>query len=660
MNYEKPLEKKLSKEKIEIPNQQNEKKSEIKNINCSKKIFIPKNGKASKENKEKLQQQKKPSDDDDYLEHPEPLLSDYYEEEKEKIKQEFYKNKLKQEENKKDNDIKSDISLIKKNKFEENKENQNINNNICLERIESNNKQENFNKKNNSKQNSEPINYIIKVNNDQRPKKKIIRIKKKNKIQKIKIKSFNEIPIPKKEISINQEEIENSMNKNPSTKGQGNENENKEIKNSQNKIKIINKIQQSMYKCKDLIYQNSMNNTIENEQNPFKINIEKSSKTLTQNKSQMLNNNNYIKNYQNKKVCNQHKKKIMSNKGIKSQSIDCIYKIPHYSCSNLNKNNTSLIKVDNPHNEKIMKTNSDLSDNVMSTSKYPNHKVINYINKTAEKDKKINKIPIPKNSIKNELNNNSSVSNVKFYNIPKSNNYSCSNLCNKIKLNKIHNNNNFYQSNEQKENIQNNSEFQKKTYDIGGKFNNVQTTYVVKAKNSTSKLIPKNHKTIDYENNQPLNSDHSTIQLKSSHFYSQDKNYNLNTERNIYQNRNSEYSSFKNNNYVQISSTYQPKINKSQNNIHLKNTYNNNSIYTSVDKNNYGINYNSFNKSSNYGNKSQTYNNKNVNYYTVKKSQSNRIDTFDTYDNCYYYNYGNAENPNNIYFAYSTNNRYNY
>ena len=81
-----------------------------------------------------------------------------------------------------------------------------------------------------------------------------------------------------------------------------------------------------------------------------------------------------------------------------------------------------------------------------------------------------------------------------------------------------------------------------------------------------------------------------------------------------------------------------------------------------MDKNNYipNYNYNQFNKSSIYGNKSQTYNNKKLNYCSTNRSQSNRIDAFDTYDNCYYYNYGDTEIPNNTYIPHSMSNRYKY
>ena len=658
MENEKPLEKDLHDKQIEIPNQnpQNEQKSNKKDKKIQQKKINSKNVKEEK--KEELMQNNDKLPEDN-LDHPEPLLSDYYEEEKEEIKNEFYQNKLKEKKNniydKKEDNIKSngpEFSLKKEKEINENKENKINNNNLF---------KENSNNEINSKENFKKFNPIIKAKSSKMPLKKIIKKKKKNMNKKIEETPFNDINNQKKEVPKNKEEKskENSEDRNPFIQ----QSKNNEIKNSQNKFKIINKIKHSMNQNKDLIYKNSINHTLENESVPLP-NFENLNQTLNQ------NSHIYINKIQNKKSYNQIKKKLIQSKlDGKSQSIDCIHinKMSHYSCSNLSKNNPLPSKVDNSINEKIIKNESYSGDNNVSPLKTQHHKTMNsngYINKTFEKYKKINKIPLPINNdclMKSEINSSRFYSNVKFYNIPKNNNYSSSNLCNKMKLNKIHNNNNFYQSSiDQKENFQNNSEFKKKTYDIGGKFNNVQTTYVVIAKNSNSKLVPK---TIDYKNNNLLNSVQSSMPLKSSNINTQGQNLYLNTEQDIYQNRNTEYSHYKqNNSYVESLSTYQPKVYKSQNNILFKKGYNNTSSYSTLDKNNYvpNYNYNQFNKSSIYGNKSQTYNNKKLNYCSTNRSQSNRIDAFDTYDNCYYYNYGDTEIPNNTYIPHSMSNRYKY
>ena len=92
----------------------------------------------------------------------------------------------------------------------------------------------------------------------------------------------------------------------------------------------------------------------------------------------------------------------------------------------------------------------------------------------------------------------------------------------KIKSNEINNYQKPYLFNNELDNQRNNQKYRTKTFERGGKFNNVQTTYVVISKNKNTKETPKtnlNHEFIDYNKLNMINPTQSANKLTFSKFY---------------------------------------------------------------------------------------------------------------------------------------------
>ena len=607
--------------------------NEVKDkINCKLKNVVKKK-KISKQNIIKNKAEvNEPIVFEDDLDHPSPLLSDYYEEGKEEIKNEFYHNKLKEKIiNNKENA--SNIPFIENinNKYDKTK-NEKMNNEIFIvskksKKIDNENFviQVNINKKDiDEEENKEKI--INKANN---PIKKINKINNINKeknqdktLIKKKTKKLNKIPQIKKlkAKKLSHKIIKKSINLNPPSESLENKDEN-EINFPKKIVKI---------KSNNIL----INNTLENEQ--LKNNqerIEDINPIFIQSNSKVFQNNNYN---------NFMKKKIIPNKlDKKSQSFSKI-SLNKICSSNNSKINNNTINMLEEQEQKILSERSNKEEklnNMLSPIKIPHKSNIN----SSKKVKKNISIPIDfakyqqiSNTYRKESSDNLS-KNSKFHNAQQ-NYYEHTCINNTVRINNIHYNNKFFTTmNEQKENIQDNSQYKKHTYENGGKFNNIQTTYVVISKNSNSnvKLIPKNINSIEYNNNRYLNTNQSDLYLNSSRFFSPQKNYSiLNTEKKTCNNPNyyqyyspyTYYSHTPNNHII--------KMNKSLNKMNIKKN-NTNYYHQNMDIGNYEMNY-----MNNYDNtfqtkKAQTVASqcRNTNYLLDKSgiNSGRRIENFDNY-----------------------------
>ena len=301
-------------------------------------------------------------------------------------------------------------------------------------------------------------------------------------------------------------------------------------------------------------------------------------------------------------------------------------------------------------------------DEKMNTQTNINHKVskkipfqkINQNHKSMNgyKEKKIKRIPVLLNGqksinnkvINNDLKGNHSVDGY-FINKNKSQDFKI----NKNKeINNIHNNVGFY-NNDQRDYFKNDSS-RKKTIETGGKFNNIQTTYVVISKNTNSKikLIPKSNKTIDYGINKCLNPIHSVIFPKTSNYFNQQPTTYINSEENINNNQKIQFFSpyTKKQNYFQRDPSNNGfKTYKSQNYFQIKKNY---CINEDICKN-YGNNYKNYVECSLHHNKMINNNRFMNNFYGNDKSIINSIDKCENYD---YINYSCNNALNNKFFSY--------
>ena len=609
----------------------------------------------------------------DYLEHPSPLVSDYEEEDKEEIKKDFYKNKEKEKlknieiyksnyldnnkiiyvcvtEKKEQSQKKSEISQKKcqspiKKSVKMNLINK-INNNISQPNKFSN--MQNIEKENNDINKELSNKSEIKCIKEENSIEENIQLNKSvNKVQNLK-KSENitnlrkdlttklkTIPVNKKSNSKSkgQKIIKKKMNLNTPIK----KSVNKDLKEENN----INKIpkNQTLKKIKinkeENIHKNSMSNTlvgecpihktINNGKTKIKINNNK-------NKSQIFSNN-YNK-YQNENNYEEISKNSANESIRKSHSFSKIL---------INKNHNENYDYQLVNNNMNVISNENNSPKGNNIEMYQNNNLLNLVSSPINNS--INSI-----QIKNQNHQNIDIYNdfqkvrtkIQHYSLPKNSN---SNTNNKRRINNLHNNKFFYDRTfEQKENMQDNSQYKKQTYEVGGKFNNVQTTYVVISKNDTDSklnLFPKNIKTIDYENNRNLYPNSYGLKTKTCRFLPPGRNVSfLNDSQNIYQNQS--YQNFPpsyRENPNPKSSTYKGiiKMHKSHNNFNI----NNKCEFCqkqNVNKNNYyGNNYNNNLGSLLNENKALTITaaDRNNNYLNNKPTykETNTVDNLDNYYN---------------------------
>ena len=190
--------------------------------------------------------------------------------------------------------------------------------------------------------------------------------------------------------------------------------------------------------------------------------------------------------------------------------------------NNFNNKRNNLSNLDNLSNDKVIKTELNVNNcSATIQNQYSGNIINEYIEKyfnikkkpmisNYEKSKNNNQIftRIQKKTTKNkQFNNllNNYLNNVNINNNKIRNNYlNSANISNnKIKIYNSEKNSFIKENISQKENIQNNSQYNKSYYKIDGQFNNIKTTFISYSKtaNSSIKLIPKNIKTLNYETN---------------------------------------------------------------------------------------------------------------------------------------------------------------
>ena len=680
-----------------VENKDNEKEKIINqknaNINIKEEEAPTTNLNEKKENEIEV----KLSDDD--LEHPLSLESDDNEEGKEELKKNFYQNKLKEKEKlqemkKKEKENSLNLSNLKVVKKLEKSYNS-ISKTVIKQKgskdiqISDRNEKNDINKTVKKVIHQKDIKLRAKIiekkvenkgnlnDNNKNLDTKILKMD--DKYQNVVLENLerNNINIQgeKKNMNINNEKQIKKISKHPSFQqvnrtrkiSQINKSEN-EINNhintiSEQKIKpisqhnqshnnttserLIKKIQKSMDYNKTIFYDTSVNKTFKVEKPKYdEINLHNIERG---DRYSQLKSNEY--DFENKLKKTEQKKKAK----MKSFTKELVIKSQSYSNMTYNKMHYNRINdIDNKiYIEEKMNTQTNIKHK--TSEKIPIQKT-NHLNKSMncynENKKKINRIPIQLNCqkyinkrevIKNDLHDNkANPKNSKEYKINENKG-----------INNIHNNISFY-DNEQREHFKNDS-YRKKTIENGGKFNNVQTTYVVISKNVNSKIPKSNHTTIDYGNNKILNPVQSVIFPKSSNYFNQQPNHTyINTEGNIKNNQKFQYFSpyTKEPQHFQKISSYNEGIKtyKSQNLLNIKKNCNYN--IENID-NNHGTIYKNYVGCSIHKDKNVINNNQFMkNYYTESNSKKRIIKTMDNCENYDYINYGRNNMQNNAYFPY--------
>jgi len=465
---------------------------------------------------------------DDDIEHPSPLLSDCGEESTEEIKKDFYENQKKEslmiverKKNLKANNIlimqqklkaehdslqlKENIGKVvlnckcmnDKNLRKNNSQNCNllikpekVVNNFMLQRtIDINNK----NKFNNSGIiNNNINNKVIKKNNSLNSiqilkNQKLIKHSKKNQSQhqarqiiKIplnltdkdihKINKINKIPPQQSQLIINQDQIMvNNIKMNNNKNKLINQQSSKNGKNKMPLKKIVKIVPVNDIKTMDIEKNKSPKATLKkinhNHINKIQNNYNNQIK-----QNQQSNNNNIL----NKII-------IKNNYNTLNKNIS----------RNSNKINLSL---ENPQNNIKMISPAKLQHSIRKS---------NEITINNEQNEKMKRIPIPFKV------NNNPYNNTQYYTISKDKNNYSNNLTNAnnsinndLKTNSIHKINDCYNDSE-KENYPSNTKsnnFNKKTIERGGQFNNISTTYIVIRNSNTKFKYPEPSLTIDTQN----------------------------------------------------------------------------------------------------------------------------------------------------------------
>ena len=736
--------KKMEYKPLNITKEEN--KDEKEKIVRPKKVIIKKDKEPKSNNIKNNEKEIKAKILDDDLDHPIPLESDYYEEGKEELKNDFYQNKLKEKERlKKKNYINENLlndrnlkivkrleksfdstippklqpvqnighkqninstnletdsvkriensSKIKKVKtiFDSNT-NMNIKNDISLKqkiiekkidnKVYNENINININKYDNNVikfDNQQKNNNLVQnlqtndnqINKNQKPIKAVSKTKQSNQIKKvIKKQSHQQVNTINKSLQqgkINQKNKSQKVVKNQTNIIPKQEYDNNSLHTiNQTKVasnRIIQRIQKSMDYDKINLYNDPVNKTYKIEK-PKYTEISIQDKNPNENNSQLCKNNNYeCRNRleQNNQLKVLKKKFIQDKLEVKSQSY-CnmnLNKIVDNDYSNINRNtyipNRHYLSRENLKTQKIEKQKPIKNIPLMKVNK-TNEPMNTY----KEKNKKIIKIPMSLNGqnymnnhkpIKDEFpdnersltNNYISPSNNEMYRINTSK-----------EINNIHNNIGFY-NNDQRDNTVQNDSYRKKTIKEGGKFNNIQTTYVVISKNSNSKinLLPKTNITIDFESHKFCNPMQTVLFPKLSNYYNKGQNVTyMNTEHNIKNNQNWHYFSPYTENPRFIKkipiNNETIKTNKSENQLHIKNQYN---YHNENISNNYGMNYKNYIECAIHNNKNKInnnqYNNQFMNDYYVTNKTSNRL--VNTIDNCENYDYSNYAGCNTYY-----------
>ena len=203
--------------------------------------------------------------------------------------------------------------------------------------------------------------------------------------------------------------------------------------------------------------------------------------------------------------------------------------------------------------------------------------------------------------------------------------------------------------NKQKQAQNNNLKYRKKTYEKGGKFNNIQTTFVVLSKNQNTNKIPKSKNNPEIIKNNKNNSIPSANNLNNTKI----------NKGNIIP--NSKYSNGINYQRMSVNIPRRLGSNSNMDNVPIRGSYNfNEYLYNKV---NNDISYRNYLESSIIRDRVINRNNRerNTNYF-INKSSNNTQNIIPFYDYDYDYNYDYYYNdnqfPNNSYIQYSINSNY--
>jgi len=355
----------------------------------------------------------------------------------------------------------------------------------------------------------------------------------------------------------------------------------------------------SFYNLKDKKYRaipkgfkNNINNIIRNENYNY-MNRPINNKI---NKNQYYKNNSYTK-YQKQKVNSVYipNTKVKYENGIQNKIVKEVYE-RNNSQKNNNQNlhnksfNLSLKDLNNINSENIKPINIKKINNLIYNEERQDSK----LERIYEDDTLLNN----KNIIKNELNNGLNIvkiksSEIKKPDFPKRDN---------VFINRLDN--------------PNNMKYRKRSFERGGIFNNVQTTFVVISKNQKSKGIPRRNIIPDY-NNKTINPAPSAKCLNYEKLCIEEEiPQPLETPR------------------MNINEPIIFRMNKG---IPINNY--NNDLILDDNNTNYDINYKNYIESLNKGNRSRDiYNERNI-YNLINKSNNINDNTFPIYD----YDYNNND-----------------
>ena len=430
-------------------------------------------------------------EDEEGLDHPKPLISDC-EDNLIDLKAQFiykinYKKKLKaylKYDNNKDLNLKNATKSCEFTQYLDSKENQNPNLQM--------------------KEDSKIVNGLNILNN-----------KKNEKFRPLK-KSYKSETITKKQLNEIKSQIHNKMNfiinnndiiNNNTEKKEKHKNESIEINKPK---KIFNYKHNQVYKNLSTNNPKEMKTKIIPKYNQNKNNIQIRNEKYHSMNIQNNNNLNQTQKIQNNsKLIDNLKQQVhsvfipMSKKIYKNENIKNIIQE-----ENENNNSQENIDITEPNKNKFQ-----IQQNMQPLRKRKNIENENFNNSIPTEEINIiqqdKELDMKKKGISNiynknqELNNNLNIS--------------------KMKSNEI----NIYQTknylfNNEFDNQINNQKYRTKTFERGGKFNNVQTTYIVISKNKNIKENPKtnlNHENIDYNELNMINPTQSANKLTFSKFY---------------------------------------------------------------------------------------------------------------------------------------------
>ena len=478
-------------------------------------------------------------------------------------------------------------------------------------------------------------------------------------IKNIPFKSYKSETISKKQINNIKAQINNKMNYIINNNDIINYKyiTDKKIKPKNQQIINSNKVKPRLNNSKKYIYENEKNssncqlNTEIN--NNLIINENKSHINIQNNPNNISNNNNDIN---NKKNVNQYlikqnsKKKIIINN--QKQQVHSVY-IPKSKIKIKNENEDEkelpkkTIQEDNYFQKNMTQTEPNINLNLNKTIQSNTSKIKTLIKRKPINITNINNLLSNHGTYLLESDRGVDINKEDIPEIPKSSNTHNNVLkFSKMKSSEIKSpnlekkNNSFINKFDSQEN---HPKYRTKTFERGGKFNNIQTTYVVISKKNNSKGIPKANispKIIDYNKYKLINPIPSANCLNNAKLYKgggipQHYSIDLRFQRMTF----NESKKVGNNS-------------NSQNNIPVKGWDN----YKTLDINNknYDTNYKKYLDSS-INRKSDIYiepPERNSNY-SINKSVNNTQNTIPIYDydynyNYYYNNYDNYDNTNQI------------